>query len=264
MVRNLALGSLEKTISSAQQSLQALLEASMFSMTIAGVPGGSVVWVRGQRHAVRDGILIPEPEPPKDKKHVPAEATTDALLAIEDAAKPVATGASSSRVDTQAQLDAAEDKKQALVGATIYEIMTVWKGEKPAWLPDDTSVDTGTWVPWLPKGWTQCIRRQNGRILKCFYSPDGARFWHKSAVEDYLGIRGGCRLGKSHRAACDRNWMLQRTDRGRAIVPRATDSGCCHGKITVVHAGSGNALDRLPRRVQPKLDASCENLHCRL
>lgn len=262
MVRNLALGSLEKTISSAQQSLQALLEASMLID----------VWVRGQRHAVRDGILIPEPEPPKDKKHVPAEATRDAETAIEDAAKPVATGASSSRVDTQAQLDAAEDKKQALVGATIDEIMTVWKGEKPAWLPDDTSVDTGTWVPWLPKGWTQCIRRQNGRIRKCFYSPDGARFWHKSAVEDYLGIATADDMQAREEPSCSVRPKLdavmenrvQRTDRGRAIVPRATDSGCCHGKITVVHAGSGNALDRLPRRVQPKLDASCENLHCRL
>jgi len=61
--------------------------------------------------------------------------------------------------------------------------------ERPDNWPDDTQVYTGNWVFWLPEGWIQGIRTQvaSGKILMCYMSPVGKRFWHKKKIEEFLG-----------------------------------------------------------------------------
>eukprot|EP00930_Biecheleria_cincta_P049042 TRINITY_DN34286_c0_g1_i1.p1 TRINITY_DN34286_c0_g1~~TRINITY_DN34286_c0_g1_i1.p1 ORF type:complete len:688 (+),score=101.35 TRINITY_DN34286_c0_g1_i1:36-2066(+) len=63
--------------------------------------------------------------------------------------------------------------------------------ETPANWPSDTVVDKGTWVFWLPEGWMQGVRTQpsSGKTLKCYFSPEGKRFWHKKDMEKYLGVK---------------------------------------------------------------------------
>mmetsp|Transcript_54074 Transcript_54074/g.152008 ORF Transcript_54074/g.152008 Transcript_54074/m.152008 type:complete len:401 (+) Transcript_54074:151-1353(+) len=56
--------------------------------------------------------------------------------------------------------------------------------------PSDTEVDrTSSWVFWLPEGWLQGIRTnpKSGLTLKCYFSPEGKRFWHKKDIEKHLG-----------------------------------------------------------------------------
>eukprot|EP00929_Paragymnodinium_shiwhaense_P096047 TRINITY_DN5748_c0_g1_i1.p1 TRINITY_DN5748_c0_g1~~TRINITY_DN5748_c0_g1_i1.p1 ORF type:complete len:373 (+),score=48.22 TRINITY_DN5748_c0_g1_i1:163-1281(+) len=63
---------------------------------------------------------------------------------------------------------------------------------KPDHWPDDTDLDRGgEWVSWLPEGWLQGIRTQqaSGKTLKCYFTPEGKRFWHKTKVEEYLGYK---------------------------------------------------------------------------
>lgn len=59
----------------------------------------------------------------------------------------------------------------------------------PANWPSDTVIDTTSkWVFWLPEGWQQGIRTSTaGKILKCYFTPEGKRFWHKKDIEKYLG-----------------------------------------------------------------------------
>lgn len=61
--------------------------------------------------------------------------------------------------------------------------------ETPANWPKDTVIDTTSkWVFWLPEGWQQGIRTSlAGKILKCYFTPEGKRFWHKKDIEKYLG-----------------------------------------------------------------------------
>lgn len=60
----------------------------------------------------------------------------------------------------------------------------------PANWPTDTKVDKGTWVFWLPDGWMQGIRTHtvSGKVLKCYFSPEGKRFWHKKCIEKFLNV----------------------------------------------------------------------------
>lgn len=55
----------------------------------------------------------------------------------------------------------------------------------PANWPSDTVVDTDSkWVFWLPEGWMQGIRTSNaGKLLKCYFTPEGKRYWHKKDVQ---------------------------------------------------------------------------------
>mmetsp|Transcript_55113 Transcript_55113/g.139187 ORF Transcript_55113/g.139187 Transcript_55113/m.139187 type:complete len:409 (+) Transcript_55113:90-1316(+) len=61
--------------------------------------------------------------------------------------------------------------------------------ETPANWPKDTVIDrTSKWVFWLPEGWQQGIRTSvAGKILKCYFTPEGKRFWHKKDIEKYIG-----------------------------------------------------------------------------
>lgn len=55
--------------------------------------------------------------------------------------------------------------------------------------PCDTVIDsTSKWVFWLPEGWMQGIRTSAaGKVLKCYFTPEGKRFWHKKDIEKYIG-----------------------------------------------------------------------------
>lgn len=65
--------------------------------------------------------------------------------------------------------------------------------DTPTEWPTDTRIDPGPWVSWLPveEGWQQGKRTQieSGKVLTCYFSPppEFKRFWHKSAIEKYLG-----------------------------------------------------------------------------
>lgn len=59
---------------------------------------------------------------------------------------------------------------------------------KPANWPHDTEVDVSKWVFWLPEGWIQGLRTSPaGKTLKCYFTPEGRRFWHKKDIEKLLG-----------------------------------------------------------------------------
>ena len=59
----------------------------------------------------------------------------------------------------------------------------------PKGWPSDTKIDPGRWVFWLPEGWKQAKRTQedSGKVLTCFFNEENKRFWHKRAVEKFLG-----------------------------------------------------------------------------
>eukprot|EP00927_Polykrikos_kofoidii_P002987 TRINITY_DN11188_c0_g1_i1.p1 TRINITY_DN11188_c0_g1~~TRINITY_DN11188_c0_g1_i1.p1 ORF type:complete len:415 (-),score=69.67 TRINITY_DN11188_c0_g1_i1:169-1413(-) len=60
--------------------------------------------------------------------------------------------------------------------------------ERPSNWPADTVVDTGKWVFWLPEGWMQGVRTSAaGKTLKCYFNPEGKRFWHRRDIEKALG-----------------------------------------------------------------------------
>lgn len=70
------------------------------------------------------------------------------------------------------------------------------KRSKPDWgrdmkipehWPEDTTVDPGTWVSWLPEGWGQGLKVTiTGKMAKCFISPPPMkRYFHKEKVEEY-------------------------------------------------------------------------------
>lgn len=61
----------------------------------------------------------------------------------------------------------------------------------PEWMPADTTIDReGQWATWLPEGWIQGVRTQaeSGKSLKCYFSPERKRYWHKSKIEQVLGV----------------------------------------------------------------------------
>eukprot|EP00438_Fugacium_kawagutii_P011291 Skav202841 [mRNA] locus=scaffold746:126270:127466:+ [translate_table: standard] len=55
--------------------------------------------------------------------------------------------------------------------------------------PKDTQIDPKQWVLWLPEGWKQGLRTHevSGKVLQCYFSPEGKRFWHKKDIEQVLG-----------------------------------------------------------------------------
>lgn len=54
--------------------------------------------------------------------------------------------------------------------------------------PPGATPDSGKWVFWLPPGWGQGTKiTSGGKPLKCYISPDGKMYYHKTDIEKSLG-----------------------------------------------------------------------------
>jgi len=64
--------------------------------------------------------------------------------------------------------------------------------EKPSEIPNHwppgVIIDPGKWIGWLPEGWGQGIKTTSGgKPLKCYITPEGKMFYHKTEIEKSLG-----------------------------------------------------------------------------
>jgi len=70
----------------------------------------------------------------------------------------------------------------------ISKARNVDKSETPAHWPSGVKIDLGKWVYWLPDDWKQGIKTTaKGTELKCYVTPNGKLYYHKVAIEKFLG-----------------------------------------------------------------------------
>jgi len=96
--------------------------------------------------------------------------------------------------------------------------------EKPSHWPLDVELHPSPWPSWLPNGWGYGLKKtHSGKTSRCYVSPEGKTFYHKSDIEKHLGIvfeeaKKGKKLGE---------WIKKQNvkpEQGDADTKNASDS----------------------------------------
>eukprot|EP00438_Fugacium_kawagutii_P007239 Skav211559 [mRNA] locus=scaffold2228:125437:131398:+ [translate_table: standard] len=113
--------------------------------------------------------------------------------------------------------------------------------ETPKNWPKDTKIDPKQWVLWLPEGWKQGLRTHevSRKVLQCYFSPEGKRFWHKGDIEKFLGRS----LPNGKKAPKEKTEDESYT--ARTSETRVQDHGFCYNKSTAleyIHSNGAKPL----------------------